>query len=332
MVETSNNNPDSSSKGAFSVSSPPQNSSTVEVNVLDGTHLKGLVAVIPAYNEQVSVGSVILLAREYVDTVIVVNDGSSDRTAEVAKLAGAEVISLEHNMGKAHALLLGLRKARESHCTAVVMLDADGQHHTRDIPRIAAPVLSGDADLVIGSRFIHNSGKIPLYRKFGQKTLDVFTNIGTKQKVSDSQSGYRALSRKALEYLDFRSDGYNVESDMIAHFVAKGLVLREVPIGVRYDVPNKHKKNAVSHGMGVLAQLINLISYRRPLLAFGIPGFLMIVAGLISEIWVFAELYAGHSFHYVIAIGSAFVLVLGMLLVIAGLILNTLVRIVNECK
>jgi hypothetical protein len=119
---------------------------------------------------------------------------------------------------------------------------------------------------------------------------------------------------------------------MIAHFSRNNLVIREMPIDVRYNVPNKHKKNAVSHGMGVLASLINLISFRRPLLAFGIPGFLMIVAGLISEIWVFAELYAGHSFRYVLAIGSAFVLVLGMLLVIAGLILNTLVRIVNECK
>lgn len=99
MAETCNNIADSGSKGASSVSSPPLNSPTAEVNELDGSHLKGLVAVIPAYNEQVSVGSVILLARQYVDKVIVVNDGSTDRTAEVAKLAGAEVISLEHNMG-----------------------------------------------------------------------------------------------------------------------------------------------------------------------------------------------------------------------------------------
>ena len=90
-------------------------------------------------------------------------------------------------------------------CKAVVMLDADGQHFTKDIPRIAEAALSGDSDLVIGSRFLENNGNgnIPLYRQFGQKTLDLFTNIGSRQSVTDSQSGYRALSCKALNYIDF---------------------------------------------------------------------------------------------------------------------------------
>jgi len=306
--------------------------SMIEVMEGDGSHLKGLVAVIPAYNEQISLGSVILLARQYVDTVIVVDDGSKDRTSEVARSAGAKLIKLDENMGKAYALLLGLRAAREHNCKAVVMFDADGQHLTRDIPRIAAPVLNGDADLVIGSRFMEKKGKIPIYRQAGQKTLNLFTNMGSQVNISDSQSGFRALSRKALDNLDFRSDGYNVESDMIAHFAATGLVIKEVPIDVRYEVPHKHKKNPVTHGMGVLASLINLVSYRRPLLAFGIPGLLLIIGGLFAEVWVFAEYYANNNFHYVLAIGSAFVLILGMLLVIAGLILNTLVRIVNGCK
>ena len=223
---------------------------------------KGLIAVIPAYNEQVAIGSVVILARQFVERVIVVDDGSTDKTSQVAQLAGAEVVTLKENSGKAHALLLGLKKAREMECKAVVMLDADGQHFTKDIPRIAAAALSGDSDLVIGSRFLENNGNghIPLYRQFGQKTLDLFTNIGSRQSVTDSQSGYRALSCKALNYIDFASEGYNLESDMIAHFSANGLVITEVPIDVRYNVPNKHKKNALAHGMGVLTQLIKLIS------------------------------------------------------------------------
>lgn len=304
----------------------------VAVTEEDVNPKKGLIAVIPAYNEQIALGSIVLQVRQYVDHVIVVDDGSVDRTADVARMAGAEVIRLDENMGKAYALLLGLRRARELNCTAAVMLDADGQHHTSDIPRIAAWAMNGDADLVIGSRFIANNGHTPLYRQAGQKTLNLFTNMGSHVKVSDSQSGYRVLSRKALDHLDFKSDGYNVESDMIAHFVKNGLVIKEVPIDVRYDVPNKHKKNPVTHGMGVLSSLINLISYRRPLLAFGVPGFIMVVFGLIAEMWVFERLRTAGVFHEVLAVGSAFVLVLGMLLVIAGLILNTLVRIVNECK
>ena len=157
---------------------------------------KGLIAVIPAYNEQVAIGSVVILARLFVERVIVVDDGSTDKTSQVAQIAGAEVVTLKENSGKAHALLLGLKKAREMGCKAVVMLDADGQHFTKDIPRIAEAALSGDADLVIGSRFLENNGNgnIPLYRQFGQKTLDLFTNIGSRQSVTDSQSGYRALT------------------------------------------------------------------------------------------------------------------------------------------
>jgi glycosyltransferase involved in cell wall biosynthesis len=292
---------------------------------------KGLVAVIPAYNEELVIGSVVLRTRQYVEQVIVVDDGSIDRTSEVAKMAGAEVIRLDANTGKAYALLLGLRHAHNMGCTAAVMLDADGQHDPREIPRVAGMVMNGQADLVIGSRFLRKNNGIPRYRQIGQKTLDLFTNIGANSMVTDSQSGFRAISCKALENLDFRSDGYNVESDMINHFTKLGLIIQEVPISVKYDVPNKHKKNPVSHGVGVLTQLVNLIGYRRPLLLFGMPGCAFIVGGMVAEMWVFAEFYAvGGSFHYVLAIGSAFVLIMGMLLLITGLILNTLVMIVKD--
>jgi glycosyltransferase involved in cell wall biosynthesis len=287
--------------------------------------------VIPAYNEELVIGSVVLRTRQYVERVIVVDDGSSDRTSEVAKLAGAEVIRLDANTGKAYALLLGLRYAQNMGCTAAVMLDADGQHDPREIPRVAGLVMDGKADLVIGSRFLKKNNGIPKYRQVGQKTLDLFTNIGANSRVTDSQSGFRAISCKALENLDFRSDGYNVESDMINHFSKLGLSIQEVPITVKYDVPHKHKKNPVFHGFGVLTQLVNLISYRRPLLLFGLPGFIFIVGGMAAEFWVFTVYYTGKdSFHYGLAIGSAFVVITGMLLVVAGLILNTLVVIMKE--
>ena len=143
-------------------------------------------------------------------------------------------------------------------------------------------------------------------------------------------SPVRAFSKKALANLDFVSQGYAIESDMIAHFVKCGLVIGEVPIAVRYEVPHKHKMNPLAHGVTLLAHLINMISYRRPLIAFGIPGFILIVGGLIAELWVFAELRTTGVFHDVLAVGSAFVLLLGMLLVVAGLILNVLVLRVNE--
>jgi glycosyltransferase involved in cell wall biosynthesis len=291
---------------------------------------QGLCAVLPAFNEELVIGSIVIRTKQYVNHVIVVDDGSSDRTAEVAKLAGAEVIHLEYNTGKAYAILLGLRRARETGCTVAVMLDADGQHNPKEIQRVAGLVIAGKADLVIGSRFLEKNGGIPAYRQVGQKILDLFTNMGAKTNVTDSQSGFRALSRKALENLDFKSDGYNIESDMIHHFSSLGFSIMEVPISVHYDVPNKHKKHPVTHGVGVLSRLINLISYRRPLLLFGITGFALIVIGVAAEIWVFTELYNSGPFHYILAIMSSSVVILGMLLMVTGLLLNTLMMMLTE--
>jgi glycosyltransferase involved in cell wall biosynthesis len=291
---------------------------------------KGLYAVLPAYNEELVIGSVILLTRQYVDRVIVVDDGSSDRTARVAKLAGADVVRLEHNTGKAYALLLGLRRARETGCTVAVMLDADGQHDPNEIQRVARLVSIGKADLVIGSRFLNNNGRIPYYRQFGQKTLDLFTNVGAKTKFTDSQSGFRALSCQALDNLDFKSDGYNVESDMISHFSAMGLPIMEVPISVNYDVPHKHKMHPVTHGIGVFTRLINLILYHRPLLIFGLPGIFLITLGLFTGSLAFAYYYDTSKFSYGYFMITMLSLIMGMLFVISALLLHTLVMIVKD--
>jgi len=290
----------------------------------------GLCAVLPAYNEELVIGTVVLRTKQYVDRVIVVDDGSSDRTAEVAKIAGAEVIQLEYNTGKAYTILLGLEHARETGCTVAVMLDADGQHDPREIQRVAGLVRAGKADLVIGSRFLEENGGIPAYRQIGQKILDLFTNISAKSKVTDSQSGFRALSRQALENLDFVSDGYNIESDMIAHFSARGLSIREVPISVKYDVPNKHKKHPLTHGVGVLTRIVNLIGYRRPLLLFGSPGLLFIIIGIVIGFYAFREYTTTAIFPFALEMVSMLFLIMGMLMVSVGLMLNTLTMIMKE--
>jgi len=291
---------------------------------------KGLFAVLPAFNEELVIGSVVLRTRPYVEKVIVIDDGSSDHTAEVAKLAGAEVIKLDYNTGKAYALLLGLRHARDAGCNVVVMLDSDGQHDPKDIQRIVGDIRAGKADLVIGSRFLEKNRGIPVYRQLGQKTLDLFTNFGAKTKVTDSQSGFRAMSCKALDNLDFKSDGYNIESDMIAHFSSKGLKITEVPISVNYDVPHKHKKHPVTHGIGVFTRLVNLIVYERPMLMFGIPGGCFVIIGLIAGSRAFSEYYVTSKFSYSMSMMSMLGLIMGMLLIIAGLLLNTLLMIVKE--
>jgi hypothetical protein len=164
----------------------------------------------------------------------------------------------------------------------------------------------------------------------GQKTLDVFTTISAGHKCSDSQSGFRAFSRKALESMVFSSNGYNIESDTITHFASNGLVIAEVPITVRYKVPHKHKMNPFAHGISVLAHIINLISYRRPLIAIGIPGFVLFVFGGIIGFYAVTEYYISTNFPFPLSLISLTLLIVGLLLMIAGLILNVLVIIMKK--
>ena len=137
------------------------------------------------------------------------------------------------------------------------------------------------------------------------------------------------MSRRALENLDFISEGYSIESEMIAHFSSKGLIIREVPISVKYEVPNKHKKNPFAHGVSILSDIVGIIGYKRPLLSFGIPGFVLTLLGLIFGSWAFSVYYVTNKLPYVQTVASALFLILGLLLATSGLILNSLVQIMK---
>lgn len=289
-----------------------------------------IVAVIPAYNEELTIGSVLLLSAKYVDQCIVIDDGSSDRTSGISSAAGATVITHPENRGKAYALFKGLDVARRHQPDVVVFMDADGQNNPAEIPTLVAPIIRNEADLVIGSRFLGTVSDIPAYRKIGQKTLNYVTNMHTEYEGTDSQSGFRALSKKALNHFDFTSEGYNIESDMISHFMQKGLVIVEVPVSVRYDVPNKHKKNPLAHGYDVMANLIGEIGYRRPLLLFGILGLACIIIGASAGFWAISFYYLNNILPFGPTIAAVLFVILGMLLMVSGLILNSLIMIMKK--
>jgi len=284
-----------------------------------------IIVLIPAFREELTISMVVLLSKKISDRVIVVDDGSPDRTSELARLAGAEVISQRENTGKAGALMTGFKRCRELNPKCVVMIDGDGQMDPERVIDVATPVLEGKADLVIGSRFLEIDAKIPKYRIIGQKMLNQATNIGSDVKISDSQSGFRALSARALENLDFRSESYNIESDMIVHFVQRGLEIVEVPITVRYDVPNGHKQKPFRHGVNVLSRMVSYIGYRKPLLLFGIPSLLSLTLGFIFAATAFSEriilfnwTLASQGFAGIAAFS------VGIFLLFAALVLNSL--------
>ncbi|WP_048150665.1 glycosyltransferase family 2 protein [Palaeococcus ferrophilus] len=285
--------------------------------------------IIPAYNEELTIGSIVALAKKYGD-VLVVDDGSSDRTSEIAQKAGAIVIRHKTNSGKGAALRTGFEYALSKDYDVVVTIDADGQHNPEEIPYLVEPLIKGEADFVIGSRYLNGSKKkIPLYRRLGLWVLNKSTKVASKMEV-DSQSGFRALRRKALEKLNLSSSGYAVETDMVINAREQGLRIKEVPISVRYDVPNKHKKNPVSHGLGVLASVVGLIGYKRPLLLFGVLSLMSFVTAGVLAYLALQPYYHGGRVFLTQAIGAGIFTIIGIQLFVAGLTLNVLAKMVRE--
>ncbi len=252
---------------------------------------KRLTAIIPAYNEQISIGSIVLNTKKYVDRVIVVDDGSTDNTAEIAELAGADVLKHKTNMGKGKALKTGFKAVNSAEI--ILTLDGDGQHKTSDIPQLVQPIIDGEADVVIGSRYLHgDDSDTPAYRRVGQNVLDKATNINAKTHVTDSQSGFRAFAGHTVSAFKFRDSGYGIESEMISEAANAGFKIKEVEIGVRYDVDGS-KENPLTHGVSVLLKILRDMEFNRPLYYFTVPGIVMIGIGLISGL-IFFGAYLDH--------------------------------------
>ncbi len=212
------------------------------------------VAIIPAFNEEVAIGSIILRTLQYVDEVLIVNDGSDDKTSEIAKLAGANVINHTTNLGKGEALRSGFKAVHDF--DIIVTIDGDGQHNPDEIPLLIRPIIENGVDFVNGSRYINGPEEnTPAYRRLGQQVLDKATNISAGINITDSQSGFRAFSSNACNCFRFSDTGFGIESEMLVDASEAGLKIVEVPITVRYDVDGS-TKNPVTHGVGVLVNVI----------------------------------------------------------------------------
>ncbi len=282
-----------------------------------------VLAGIPAYNEARYIGTIVLQAKQYADEVIVVDDGSTDNTARIAGLAGAVVIRHDTNTGKGTAIQSILAEARKRTPDALVLLDADCQHNPDEIPLLAKAISEG-FDLVIGSREAQKD-RTPAYRRIGQRVLRRSGRLISQHSVSDSESGFRALSPKAIDTLQLREKGFAVESEMIARAAAMNLKITEVPISNIYT-DDGSTLNPITHGFGVLNRILIMISQRRPLFFFGILGSGLLAVGFFFGIRVVriamtaGELAAGS------AILTALFIIAGLLSIFTGIILNVVSR------
>jgi glycosyltransferase involved in cell wall biosynthesis len=287
-----------------------------------------IMAVIPAHNEDRFIAGVVLKARRHVGHVLVVDDGSTDETAWIAESAGAEVIRQPRNMGKAAALNTGLAIARQRAAAAVILIDGDGQQDPNDIPKLLAPILAGEADIVIGSRFMGVESNTPRWRVFGQQALTAVTNAASGVALTDSQSGYRALSARALAHMVFKAPGFSVESEMQFIIKEHALTAREVPIIVNYD--EAPKRNPIRHGLQVLNGILRMVGQNRPLFFFGVPGMVALAVGVLIGFSVVST----YNLYSALAVGNALIAItlciLGVFSIFTGVILHTIRAYMTE--
>jgi len=212
--------------------------------------------VIPAYNEEKTIGDVIdSLKEKGWKNIIVVNDGSKDRTAEIAKSKEAVVISHPKNMGLGAALRSGLSKALELGADIAVTFDADGQHDVSDVKKLVEA--ANHADLVIGYRRMID---IPLNKKIGNFVLNVVTRV-LGGPFTDSQSGLRALNRRALQKIKITCERYAVSSEILIRARKSGLRISEVPAICRFSEYSKKKGTTIASGIRILLHLLRLRAF-----------------------------------------------------------------------
>jgi glycosyltransferase involved in cell wall biosynthesis len=212
------------------------------------------IAVIPAYNEETTLADVLKKARDFVDEIIVVDDGSSDATASIAARGGATVARHAINRGLGAAIGTGFAAAYKRGADVIITLDADGQHNPEEIPMFIEEIEQG-ADAVIGSRMLIGEG-MPWHRKIAQHIGNLATFVLFGARVSDSQSGYRAFTREAIEQMDIKTNHMEVSSELIAEIAHNDLALSEVPIEVIYTEYSLSKGQNVFLGIKTLIKLV----------------------------------------------------------------------------
>ncbi len=297
----------------------------------NSTDVRTLV-VIPCYNEEATIGSVVLKAKGHVDKVLVIDDGSKDDTAKIAKQAGAAVIIHKINKGKGVALKTGFKYAIVNNYDYVVTIDGDGQHNPSEIPTVLGDLMNNGHDITIGVRS-GSATEMPNWRKVGKRVLDYTTSFGNGGFVTDSQCGFRAFNRRALEGLTPKLNGnaFSVESEQLIKAHGIGLGVTSKHISCRYkNLENTSTKNPTTHGFSVLSYVIWLVAEKRPLLFIGVPSFILMTIGFLFGIYTLQYYNQTHIFLVPNAILVSIFLTIGALGLFMGLMLNVFPRIVQR--
>ena len=285
---------------------------------------------IPAFNEEKNIAVLIIQLKKIADKIIVCNDGSTDLTSKIAEELGATVINHEKNLGYGAAIKSIFLKSKNLGGDILVTFDADGQHRIEDINRVIDPIINGESDLVIGSRFLdENEKEVPKYRKVGINVLTKITNATIKKQLTDSQSGFRAYSKKVLNELNPAELGMGISTEILIKASTKNFRISEVPIKIIYD-GDTSTHNPISHGSSVLFSTIKYTSIEHPLKFYGIPSMIFFAIGVFFtyySIEYYAEVGRLNTNLTLVSAGS---MLTAIVLFITCILLYSLVSVVRE--
>jgi len=198
--------------------------------------------VIPAFNEENSIAQVIKgLKRHGYKNIVVVDDGSTDKTFQKAKAAKVQVLRHFINRGQGAALKTGIDYALSQGADIIVTFDADGQHNPAEIKNLIRPVKEGKTDVALGSRFLKKGVKVPVVRKVFLKGGIVFTRVFSGIRLTDAHNGFRAFDRKAAQKIEIKHDGMAHSSEIVDEIYTKKLRYKEVPVTITYTDYSKRR-------------------------------------------------------------------------------------------
>jgi len=281
------------------------------------------IAVIPAYNEEESIAEIVTGTKKHVDKVLVINDGSTDATEKNARKAGAVVYSHPINRGLGPTILDGYREALRMGADIVLQTDADGQYLTTEIPKLLKPVVENRADMSLGSRFAGEIEHMPGIKKFGNRMFSRFTSFLAGTKITDAQTGFRAMNRELLENI-IPTGRYTYTQEMIIRASREGYRIQEVPI---FFAKRKHGdsrliSNSFSYGSNALSIMVKTFREYHPLKFFGVPGVVFILLGLLLgislvDVFVKTGTFSGHTASVMLTV---LLIITGGLLISMGLL------------
>ena len=286
---------------------------------------------IPAYNEEKQLPKILPKLMEITDSIIICDDGSTDRTSTIAKEFGAKVVKHEKNCGYGAAIKSIFKMASEINSDVLVTFDADGQHRIEDIDKVLQPIKDGESDIVIGSRFLSDNNEVPRYRKFGIKIITQVTNASMKENFTDSQSGFRAYKKQVLENIVLTEQGMGISTEILIKASEKNFRITEIPIKILYE-GDTSTHNPVSHGTSVLISTIKFTSIQHPLKFYGIPSLILIGIGIVFTYFSVEYYTEVGRLNTNLTLISAGALLLGSILFISAILLYSIITVIRENK